>query len=131
MGKDFSIPMLDRKFTKPTGAVVDTKLEGVTRAGFNIIVHEIALVFLFVTTRGLLANESLTVVGHKFPARFRFGSKADICGATTHVRFAPNSDRESEIPHKVMSALLPKVNIHFIGFLYFSPFTHDHRESMR
>ena len=25
----------------------------------------------------------------------RFGSKADICGATAHVRFTPNSDRES------------------------------------
>jgi hypothetical protein len=25
----------------------------------------------------------------------RFGSKADICGATNHVRFTPNSDRES------------------------------------
>jgi hypothetical protein len=25
----------------------------------------------------------------------RFGSKADICGATSHVRFAPNSDRKS------------------------------------
>jgi hypothetical protein len=25
----------------------------------------------------------------------RFGSKADICGATSHVRFTPNSDRES------------------------------------
>ncbi|MGC1750566.1 MAG: hypothetical protein WA778_21640, partial [Pseudolabrys sp.] len=30
--------------------------------------------------------------------RVRFGSKADICGATRHVRFTPNSDRESEIP---------------------------------
>jgi hypothetical protein len=25
----------------------------------------------------------------------RFGSKADICGATAHVRFTPNIDRES------------------------------------
>jgi hypothetical protein len=25
----------------------------------------------------------------------RFGSKADICAATSHVRFTPNSDRES------------------------------------
>src|SRR5262245_10439294 len=29
------------------------------------------------------------------PENVRFGSKADICGATEHVRFAPNSDRES------------------------------------
>jgi hypothetical protein len=38
-------------------------------------------------------------------ADVRFGSKADICGAPTHVRFTPNSDRESELPQKVMSAL--------------------------
>jgi hypothetical protein len=25
----------------------------------------------------------------------RFGSKADICAAKSHVRFSPNSDRES------------------------------------
>src|SRR5262245_26023282 len=28
----------------------------------------------------------------------RFGSKADICAATSHVRFTPNSDRESGHP---------------------------------
>jgi hypothetical protein len=28
----------------------------------------------------------------------RFGSKADICAATSHVRFTPNSDRESGFP---------------------------------
>src|SRR5215471_7981306 len=28
-------------------------------------------------------------------ADVRFGSKADICVATSHVRFTPNSDRES------------------------------------
>jgi hypothetical protein len=38
----------------------------------------------------------------------RFGSKADMCGAPTHVRFTPNSDRESGFPDKVMSALPPK-----------------------
>jgi hypothetical protein len=41
----------------------------------------------------------------------RFGSKADICAATSHVRFTPNSDRESEIPQKAMSALPPKADI--------------------
>src|SRR5262249_9416463 len=41
----------------------------------------------------------------------RFGSKADICGATSHVRFAPNSDRESRHPGKVMSALHPKADM--------------------
>ena len=35
----------------------------------------------------------------------RFGSKADICGATSHVRFTPDSDRKSRHPQKVMSAL--------------------------
>src|SRR5262245_2534777 len=30
----------------------------------------------------------------------RFGSKADICVAIGHVRFTPNSDRESEIPQR-------------------------------
>jgi hypothetical protein len=29
----------------------------------------------------------------------RFGSQADICAATGHVRFTPNSDRKSEFPH--------------------------------
>jgi hypothetical protein len=28
-----------------------------------------------------------------------------MCGAVGHVRFTPNSDRESEIPQKAMSAL--------------------------
>jgi hypothetical protein len=28
-------------------------------------------------------------------ADVRFGSKADMCNAPTHVRFTPNSDRES------------------------------------
>jgi hypothetical protein len=41
----------------------------------------------------------------------RFGSKADICTAPTHVRFTPNSDRESEYPHKVMFALPPKADM--------------------
>jgi hypothetical protein len=40
-----------------------------------------------------------------------FESKADICAATSDVRFTPNSDRESEIPHKVISALPPKVDM--------------------
>jgi len=41
----------------------------------------------------------------------RFGSKADMCGAQGHVRFTPNSDRESEIPQKAMSALPPKADM--------------------
>ena len=35
----------------------------------------------------------------------RFGSKADMCGATRDVRFTPNSDRESGPPQTAMSAL--------------------------
>jgi len=38
----------------------------------------------------------------------RFGSEADICSAKCHVCFTPNSDRKSDIPAKVMSALPPK-----------------------
>src|SRR6478752_6904085 len=41
----------------------------------------------------------------------RFGSQADMCGATSHVRFAPNSDRESGLPQPVMSALPPKADM--------------------
>jgi len=41
----------------------------------------------------------------------RFGSKADICTAPTHVRFAPNSDRESGHAAMVMSALPPKADM--------------------
>src|SRR5262249_12766350 len=40
----------------------------------------------------------------------RFGSKADICAATSHVRFTPNNDRESGLSQKVMSALPPKAD---------------------
>jgi hypothetical protein len=41
----------------------------------------------------------------------RFGSIADICSAKRHVRFAPDSDRESVFPQKVMSALPPKTEM--------------------
>src|SRR5262249_41926358 len=41
----------------------------------------------------------------------RFGSKADICSAQRHVRFAPNSDRESGLSQKTMSALPPKADM--------------------
>jgi len=36
----------------------------------------------------------------KWPTRvdLRFGSEADICAAKPHVRFTPNSDRESGPP---------------------------------
>ena len=41
----------------------------------------------------------------------RFGSKADMCGAKRYVRFAPESDRESRHPQRVMSALPLKADI--------------------
>jgi len=40
-------------------------------------------------------------------AHVRFGSKADMCAAISHVRFTPNSDRKSGHPQNVMSALPP------------------------
>src|SRR5262245_8118002 len=40
-----------------------------------------------------------------------FGSLADICSAKGHVRFAPNSDRDSGFPQTVMSALPPKADM--------------------
>ena len=36
---------------------------------------------------------------------------SDICAAIRRVRFTPNSDRESEFPHEVMSALPPKADM--------------------
>jgi hypothetical protein len=41
----------------------------------------------------------------------RSGSLADMCNAKRHVRFTPNSDRESGFPHKVMSAFPPKADM--------------------
>jgi hypothetical protein len=34
-----------------------------------------------------------------------------LCDATTHVRFTPNSDRESGHPQKAMSALPPEADM--------------------
>jgi hypothetical protein len=41
----------------------------------------------------------------------RFGSKADICSATGHVRFTSNSDRKSGLSQKVGSAFPSKAGI--------------------
>ena len=38
----------------------------------------------------------------------RFGSKADMCNAPTHVRFTANSDRKSGHAQMVMSAFTPE-----------------------
>ena len=44
-------------------------------------------------------------------ADVRFGSLADICAATSDVRFTPNSDHESGHVPMVMSALPPKADV--------------------
>jgi len=41
----------------------------------------------------------------------RFGSEADMCGANSHVRFTPDSDRESGFLRTVMSALPPETDV--------------------
>jgi len=41
----------------------------------------------------------------------RFGSKADMCVAKSDVRSTPNSDRESGLPQRGMSALPPKADM--------------------
>jgi len=47
-------------------------------------------------------------------ANVRFGSKADMCAAKRHIRFTPNSDRESRHAQMVVSALVPKADMFFI-----------------
>jgi hypothetical protein len=41
----------------------------------------------------------------------RFGSKADMCSAKAHVRFTPDSDRESGLSQRIMSALPLKADM--------------------
>jgi len=53
---------------------------------------------------------SWTLVPHR-AGHVRFGSEADICAATSHVRFTPNSDRKSRHAALVMSALPPKADM--------------------
>ena len=40
------------------------------------------------------------ISAHGISTHVRFGSKADICAAKRHVRFTPESDRESGFPAK-------------------------------
>ena len=56
------------------------------------------------------ASQIECVVDEK-PVNVRFGLKADICSAKGHVRFAPNSDRESGFPQTLMSALPSNADI--------------------
>jgi len=61
-------------------------------------------------------------VRQKTQANVRFGSEADIGAATSHVRFTLNSDRESEIPQKAMSALPPKADMcGALAYVYYGP----------
>src|SRR5262249_5387593 len=49
-------------------------------------------------------------------------AKADVCSALADVCFTPNSDRESEIPQKAMSALPSKADMcSALGDVYFGP----------
>src|SRR6476646_9285363 len=57
------------------------------------------------------AHRSGSELGGESPTDVRFGSKADICGATSDVRFTPNSDRKSGHGALVMSALPPKADM--------------------
>jgi hypothetical protein len=74
---------------------------------------------LFISVSGAKANwrsgrlcllsegDSLTLRN----AGLRFGSKADVCGATSHIRFTPNSDIDRVFPQTVVSALPPKADM--------------------
>jgi hypothetical protein len=55
--------------------------------------------------------DTLIIGGGQAGPDVRFGSKADICSAKGHVRFASDSDRESGHPQKVMSALPSKADM--------------------
>ena len=56
------------------------------------------------------------------PTNVRFGSLVDVCSAKGHVCFAPNSDRESDFPQTVMSALPPKADMcGAMGHVCFGP----------
>jgi len=52
----------------------------------------------------------------------RFGSKADICAAKSDVRFTLNSDRESGLSQRGMSALHPKADMcSALAYVCFGP----------
>ena len=50
------------------------------------------------------------------PPDVRFGSKADMCSAKRHVRFTPNSDRESGFLRKGHVRFTPESG-HVLGYL--------------
>ena len=55
------------------------------------------VIFLSELEGGLWSNDEMSA-----------WAKADICNAKRHVRFTPNSDRESRLLQTVMSALPPQ-----------------------
>src|SRR5262245_17354166 len=64
-------------------------------------------------------------------AHVRFGSKADICDATCHVCFTPNSDRKSRHAAMVMSALPLKADsCSATAYVCFGPKS-GHRANLR
>src|SRR5262245_48915603 len=62
------------------------------------------------TERHMMAAAYPQAFQHCRARNVRFGSEADMCGATSDVRFTPNSDRKSR-PQTVMSALPPKADM--------------------
>src|SRR5262245_48516122 len=80
----------------------------ITAAALNNVMNSRRLIADPRGQQGIVAAQTCT---GKDPAHARFGSKADICVATSHVRFTPNSDRKSGLPQRVMSALPPKADM--------------------
>src|SRR5262249_30985649 len=80
----------------------------ITAAALNNVMNSRRLIADPRGPQGIVAAQTCT---GKDPAHVRFGSEADICAAISHVRFTPNSDRESRHPQSVMSALPPKADI--------------------
>src|SRR5262245_10421494 len=72
--------------------------------------------------RGIYRRGRSRGIGLKSNFHVRFGSKADICGAQRHVRFTPDSDRKSGLPHKAITALPPKADMCSArGYVRFGP----------
>jgi hypothetical protein len=69
-----------------------------------------------ITADLILVDETATILDvceNGFPQQVMsvLHPKADMCSANRHVRFTPNSDRESGLALTVMSALPPKADM--------------------
>jgi hypothetical protein len=53
----------------------------------------------------------LKTKGARWPDDYSNRLDPNICAAISHVRFTPKSDRKSEFPQTVMSALPPKADM--------------------